>query len=75
MTSKGRSHDTGDVRMRTNAYGHRKVAAMTLRFKTKEKPHTVRACSNPTSKRKGMSNTGGAYDKSRHVGRRTGRKA
>lgn len=73
MTSKGRHHDTGDVTFGTNAYGNRKVVRIHIRGKAK--PHTVIAAGTPSKKRKGLTNTGGAYDKRRYVGRRTGRRA
>jgi hypothetical protein len=74
MTSKGRSHTTGNIRMRENAYGNKKVVAITTRYRSKEHPHTMVSSSNPTSKRTGMTNTGGAYYRETYVGRRTKRR-
>ena len=70
-----RSHSTGNVRIRDNAYGHRKVTRINFRAKSKTKPHSIQSAATPTSKRKGLTTTGGAYDKTRYVGRKTGRKA
>lgn len=70
---KRKSHTTGSVRMRTNAYGKRKVVAITTRGKSKK--HTVTASSTSYQKRKGLKGDTGSYNKPRYVGRKTGRKA
>lgn len=70
---KRKSHTTGNLRMGVNAYGKRKVVAITTRGKSKK--HTVLATSTSYKKRKGLKGDGANYSKPTYVGRKTGRKA
>lgn len=71
---KIKKHVTGNVRIKSNAYGNRKVSTLTSRGKTKK--HTITAQSVSFGGRKGSAGKKSeGYIKPRYVGRKTGRKA
>jgi hypothetical protein len=68
-----KKHNTGKIRTRKNAYGNKKVSAITGRGKIKA--HTVYATSTSFSGRKGLTGKSAGYARKSYVGRKTGCKA